>query len=291
MSKTLKYGSHDFPSKFGFSGSAGDGPVNVRPHVRARRHAPKMTGPKLPGPIKPISVGKSPMAKALKMADGGAPSIVPSLRPAVDVVDQGGGAVFGGGAGVGSGSVPETNRLSESVGRGHAPLTIGGLAAALQNAMGVVDPVKMGIMTGVENLTGQPPGTLGGVQDIPGYEGYSPETQAAVKSGKIRTMSAATAADAVRSGGGERATRDASGAVHGGSYGPGDVTHENTQTGQLGHIAKGGRIRKRYAKGGCVTEPKAERIAERKVAAHNANPRAHSRRGVPAFKSKPMIGD
>lgn len=36
MGKTLKYGSHEFPSGFGFTGSSGQGPVAVRGHQRAR---------------------------------------------------------------------------------------------------------------------------------------------------------------------------------------------------------------------------------------------------------------
>jgi hypothetical protein len=36
MGKTLKYGSHDFPAGFGFTGSSGEGKVPVRQHARAR---------------------------------------------------------------------------------------------------------------------------------------------------------------------------------------------------------------------------------------------------------------
>lgn len=205
MGKTLKYGAHSFPSKFGFSSSAGDGPVVVRGHSR-KRAAPK------------------------KMATGGAPTAVPGMRPGSgmspfvrpDDMDQ--GALSGGTQGD-----QQFAHEKEAVIRGHAPLTAEGIAAALSNASTVMDPVKMGIMTGVEHLLDQPPGTLGGLQDIPGYKGYTPQAIANVRN-RTMTMQQAQAMDEANEnagGGAEHQHQGVSsgagpggrGAVGGGAYG------------------------------------------------------------------------
>lgn len=227
MGKTLKYGSHDYPSKFGFSGSASDGPVPVRPHVRKR----------------------------VKMQAGGLiPTAVPGMRPPLpDVVP--GGAEFGGGPGIASGSMSETDRLSQSMPRGHAPLTAGGIAAALSNAMSITDPVKMGIMTGIEHLgiPGIGEGSLGGLQNIPGWKGFSPATQALVKSGQIKTM-----AEALAHSEGQGPSGD-----HGGATG------ERSDRDQAGGGPKGGQQmgggKRAFVKGGRV------------------------RRGVKTFNKRPLI--
>lgn len=108
--------------------------------------------------------------------------------------------------------------------------------------MGVMDPVKMGIMTGVEHLgiPGIGEGSLGGVQSIPGWKGFAPETQAMVKAGKIKTMAEAIKhserVSGQRSPTGSHDPRGS--AVDPGEHGP------KGPGGTLGHVAKGGRIRR-----------------------------------------------
>ena len=80
----------------------------------------------------------------------------------------------GGGDFVGGGNLQSpSDRYTEQAGRGGAPLTMGGISAALGNAVGIMG--TGGITTGLASLgelgMGKTPGAFGGFQNIPGQYG------------------------------------------------------------------------------------------------------------------------
>jgi len=92
MGKTLKYGSHDFPTSFGFTGSSGSGPVKVRSHTRTRpaRSSPGRDVAPVGAPpkISPRPMGKPPHGPTFDArASSGAP-----IQPAAIPNLKGGGA-------------------------------------------------------------------------------------------------------------------------------------------------------------------------------------------------------
>lgn len=126
-------------------------------------------------------------------AGGSAPASIPGVAPAAvamtaPVMDSGysmndmrnlgepgrsEGGGYGGGQQFGAGDNPYGQRYTDLAKRGTAPLTLAGLAAALTNAYGLMGPgvVQTGALSMAELAGGQPPGALGGIQDIPGYQG------------------------------------------------------------------------------------------------------------------------
>lgn len=106
------------------------------------------------------------------------------------------GGDFGGGAyGV---AQSEADRM----GAGTAPASVAGITAALGNAfslMGGAAPVTTGIKSMMEMAMGKTPGTLGGLQNIPGQTPFDPDLVAAVKAQKMH-LSQAVALQAQRNG-------------------------------------------------------------------------------------------
>jgi hypothetical protein len=72
----------------------------------------------------------------------------------------------------------QQDRVQQAAGRGTAPATLAGMGAAAGNAfglMGGLGALTMGIGSMAERGLGLPGGTLGGIQNIPGYRAIAPE--------------------------------------------------------------------------------------------------------------------
>lgn len=70
-------------------------------------------------------------------------------------------------------SALDTRDYAEQVAnRGFAPASWAGAGAILNNALGMLDPVTTGLASMGELAFGEPKGTFGGIQNIPGYQSY-----------------------------------------------------------------------------------------------------------------------
>lgn len=292
MGKTLKYGSHEFPSKFGFSRSSKSGPVTVRSHTRKRSapKAPKASQKMASGGVPtPADYMPSPSAGLFPEAPV-TPSAVPGMRPA--------------GPNAGGNAMSHQEQMGEGVKRGYADLTAENVAKAIGFGLSLsgTSPMSIAVGEALKAATGEDLGM--GLPSFTGKENFLPETAAAINAGKFKTIEQAARFDKNRRA--EMAAQNSPGA--------GAEGHEQGQSpgagpggrgvkgggayGGMGGVGshgmkKGGAIRRmQMAEGGKVTMPKVRAAVEKKVMEHNHYPNAHrNMKAVPAFRNKPKFGD
>lgn len=292
MGKTLKYGSHDFPAKFGFTRSSGKGPIAVRSHVR-KRAAPK--APKAPKAPQKMAVGGMPTPElpTVEVPSPKPPSVVPQMRGRET-------------SGMGS-SKDRAMRDAETMRAGLTDEGMGMIDAALNavNAMTGTGALTAGISNMAEVAMGEEPGTFGGFKNVRGHYAYDGDLIKAVEN---EQMSEAQAQKVMAERHRQREMA--------GQRGPGGGAESHTQgnspgAGPGGRSVRGGGayggmggvgthgMRKgglaRMAEGGKVTMSKVKKAVDNKVMQHNDYPDAHRNmkpvRARPAFNNKPKFGD
>ena len=169
MGKTLKYGDFDFPK---------GNRIAIRPHTSRAR--PLKKGGKVP-----------------KFDQGG--TVDPrQVYGYINQLPREGPGALSGGTLAQQQNVREMNQMAA----GHAPFTLGGVAAALGNMLAATSgtgALRTGLASMVEKAMDVEPGSYGGFQNIPGHEAFTPAERAFIEAGG--TMQGALAKSAAEKAG------------------------------------------------------------------------------------------
>lgn len=257
MGKTLRYGDFEFPQ---------GNRIAVRPHTSRAR--PMCKGGKVqrmasggtvdpvywqPGTPFPTTEASVP-ALAAPSSTPTAPSDTRVYGALNQHASPGPSALGGASTGLGGpGSVQNLHEVNQ-IHAGHAPLTAAGVAAALQNAanvaLGGTAAIQAALATGAEQAFGQDPGSLGGLQGVPGQRAYTPAERAFIEAGGTAQQALARSAaeraasfahsmadvDAGRHGGGSGGSQ--------GGYSHGTEAHDREMAGR--GYRRGGRVRRKF---------------------------------------------